>query len=107
MILDCQKVYHNPKTDSKGKKYDLINIISDGKKYTIFDYLDEYAGLKQGDTFDISNFVKKEQVYEGKTSYLLTKPKKTDILEERVTELERRLEKMLEWAKTIEKRLLN
>ncbi len=89
MNIVIKKIYRNAKTDKKGKNYELVNILAGDKKYTIFDYEGETGGWEDGQSIDISGYTQKESVYNGKTSYVLSKPRKSDLLKKRVEELEK------------------
>lgn len=104
--LIIQKIYRNSKVDSKGKPYQLINIYNPQKEaYTFFDYSGESDGWNEGGSLDISKYEQKENVYNGKTSIILSKPRKNkqepNKLEERVAELEKRMDAVAQWAKSI------
>ncbi len=76
-LITISKIYRDAKTDSKGGRYQLVNIYAGKQKYTHFDYSGDVARLQEGDTLDLSGFIQKPNEYMGKTSIVLSRPKKT------------------------------
>lgn len=97
-----QKIYRNPKEDKKGKPYQLVNMYTAKGIFTFFDYKGDTNTWSEGDTIDISNYEQKENVYNEKTSTILSIPSKS---KQEVKGLEEKFNLMRKWAEGVEARL--
>ncbi len=111
MPITIEKIYRSttkkdgsPLINKYKKPYTLVNIMAEGKKYTLFDNDGETESWVEGDTIP-SGWEVEESVYNGEPQFTLKKPNKQFLLENRVASIEKRLDAFAKWATKIENSL--